>query len=379
MNDGNGSLCKALHSDPYPALDFPQTGHPKEAKRTFACTTVAAAQFLRQQHRPAQLRIWHQHAIERQCMQVKILVRGRATAGSYNVMAKATDNVGGVQTSTAVAITVGTLAITIDSPSNGAAITGDSVLISGTVLASQNSGVTVNGEVAALDANNRFYINLPLVAGSNNLTATVTTAIGQTATRAITVTSDGIAPLVQIDASPPQGIAPLTTTITVTNGGATDVNLQVNGSASGSVAAGQSASFPVTVTGPASVPITVTATDVQRNVTTRNFVLVAMDSALMDQRFKAIWGGLTDALASGEKVTAMTYFNSSAQAKYGPVFDALLPSMPQILASYSSLGRSDISSNTGEYVIGRTYRGAKRLYFIYFLLDTDGVWRIDSM
>ena len=108
-------------------------------------------------------------------------------------------------------------------------------------------------------------------------------------------------------------------------------------------------------------------------------MLVAADPVQLDQKFKAIWGGLNDALASGDKATAMTYLNGSARAKYGPVFDALMPYMPQIVASYSSLERSDISSDIGEYVIARTYNGTKRLYFIYFFLDADGVWRIDSI
>ncbi len=40
---------------------------------------------------------------------------------------------------------------------------------------------------------------------------------------------------------------------------------------------------------------------------------------------------------------------------------------------------ANVSNELGEYVIGRTINGVKQIFFIYFLRDIDGVWRLDSM
>ena len=230
-----------------------------------------------------------------------------------------------------------------------------------------------------MDANGRFYINVPLLAGANDLVATVTMANGQTLSQTITVTSDGVASDVRIDATPLQGPAPLTTTFTVTNDAATTVTVQVNGSTSGTVPAGQSASFNITLGTAASFPVTVNATDAQNNATTRNFVLVAADPDQMDQMFKALWGGMTDALVGGDKAAALSYLSSSAQLKYGPVFDALAPDFAQILPTWSLPLKGSISSVVGEYGVVTPNGSDRGLFLIYFVRGTDGVWRLDSM
>ena len=88
---------------------------------------------------------------------------------------------------------------------------------------------------------------------------------------------------------------------------------------------------------------------------------------------------MNSALIAGDKARALSYLNVQAKTKYGPVFDALIPQMSNIVTSYSPLQRVDISENIGEYAVNRTIDGVDRIFFIYFLLDADGVWRLDSM
>jgi len=86
-----------------------------------------------------------------------------------------------------------------------------------------------------------------------------------------------------------------------------------------------------------------------------------------------------NALIAGDKAKAMSYLPSQAQAKYGPVFDALRPQFANIVASYSPLASSTLSADFAEYVIKRTSSGTSRAYFIYFVRGADGVWRLDEM
>ena len=75
----------------------------------------------------------------------------------------------------------------------------------------------------------------------------------------------------------------------------------------------------------------------------------------------------------------MQHFSASAGVRYGPVFDALLPDLPQIAASFSPLLRAELGSAYAEYAVVRVIGGVKRVYMIQFVVGADGVWRIDSM
>lgn len=99
----------------------------------------------------------------------------------------------------------------------------------------------------------------------------------------------------------------------------------------------------------------------------------------MDQLFAALWGGMNDALVQGDIPAAAAFLNEGARRKYQPVFEALKPHFPEIVASYSLLRRVSISADIGEYAIVRPNKGKNQLYLIYFLRDADGVWRLDAM
>ena len=104
-----------------------------------------------------------------------------------------------------------------------------------------------------------------------------------------------------------------------------------------------------------------------------------LDGVAMDTMFTAVWNAMNIALVAGDKDTALGYLTDSAKEKYGPVFDALLPYMPDIIGSYSSLQRVSISSHVADYAINRTINGEDRIFLISFLKEDDGVWRIDEM
>ena len=78
--------------------------------------------------------------------------------GSYTVIAKATDNLGGTTTSAPVIIVVYPLSIQITSPASGVAVSANNVLVSGTFTAPAYAGITVNGVIAIVDSNGNFLL-----------------------------------------------------------------------------------------------------------------------------------------------------------------------------------------------------------------------------
>ena len=99
----------------------------------------------------------------------------------------------------------------------------------------------------------------------------------------------------------------------------------------------------------------------------------------LDQMLRAAWSGLNNALVAGDKAGALRAFNGAAQLKFGPVFDVLMPFMGEIVASYSALAQSSLTNSIGEYAVARMDGTQRRVFMIYFLRGSDGVWKIDEM
>jgi hypothetical protein len=75
----------------------------------------------------------------------------------------------------------------------------------------------------------------------------------------------------------------------------------------------------------------------------------------------------------------MQFLTAGAQVTYGSTFDALLARLPAIVSTWSSPQASLVDERFAEYGINRTIDGIDRVFLIDFVLDDDGVWRIDAM
>jgi len=221
-----------------------------------------------------------------------------------------------------------------------------------------------------------------LETGANTLTALATTREGFSAHQSIVVTSAGPAPI-EISASPYSGIAPLEVSFEVLAGSEgtiqkVDADFDGNGSVDLTIA-GPAASFQHSYTARGVYPARFVVTDAQGSTTVQQFPIVAEDAAGIDRMLRSMWSGFTTALIQGNKAEAMAFLNARAREQYGPVFDPLLPGMGAIVGSFSQLQSVSLDSNVAEYAINRTIEGVNRIYFIYYLRDIDGVWRLDSM
>ena len=303
-----------------------------------------------------------------------------ASVGSHAISAKATDSMGNVTSSAVVNIVVVaaipvTMAIT--SPTEGAVINDNRVTVTGTFQAPANSSIVVNGVAAMLSGNTFYAVDVPLQTGANTLTVMLTTIRGETVTQTLHVTG-GAPQVVQISADKSQGLAPLTVTFKVS--GVTGAYTASVSNAGGTLDQSDPAVlFKINYTTPGVYQPTVTITGSAGALTSKTFTIVVQDRAQLNQVLKSQWEGLNNALIVGDKPTALRYFNVQAQAKYGPVFDELMLKMPEIIASYSALAQVSIGDEIAEYVVVRGINGIKRPYFIYFIKDQSGIWKIDGM
>ena len=304
------------------------------------------------------------------------------TAGDYVLTAKAVDDRGAVTTSAAVAISVTSPTLTIETPLDGATIDGDRVNVSGRIDLAGSAGVTVNGTIAAIYGD-RFYANdVALTAGANVLTAALTRLDGAVATRSIGVASSG-AGLMEAEVGPTQGLVPLKTTIEVSS--RTDVEiirLDIDANGDGTFDQTLTAApwaSTVTYGGSGKTDLVLRATFSDGTVVSRSYPIVIEDRAMRDQQLRAVWSGMKIALAAGDKAAAMQYMDASLQQRYGPAIDLLLPSMAAIVGSFSDPHTMTLTNELGEYAVTRMIDGEQRVFLIYFGRNGDGLWRIGSM
>jgi hypothetical protein len=271
----------------------------------------------------------------------------------------------------------------ITTPTQNENVRDNRILVEGTYEGPSNTGITVNG-ITALISKGRFIANnVPLEVGKNTLTATLTTFNGETTTHHIDITSQGTSPSLVVNASPATGLAPLSVTFEYnfnTDTWLSSLYMDFEGDGTNDF---YTRSSLTTIQHDYNTPGIYVAkmqiTDNKGYVYRANTTVEVVSAEQMDNLFRHLWDEMNEALVAEEIDTALRYLNTAAQAKYAPVFEVLLPHMPEIVASYSPLKRVSISENMGEYAVTRTINGEMKIFFIYYLRGADGVWRLDSM
>lgn len=107
---------------------------------------------------------------------------------------------------------------------------------------------------------------------------------------------------------------------------------------------------------------------------------VAPSKAEQDAVFQRLWSDYLTAFSNGDKEAALQLMDVNAQQQLGPVIDELKQNGKQIVASFSPLLGGSVSDGTAQYAVVR--KGAAtggNTFFVSFIMDPDGVWRIDSM
>ncbi|WP_306532630.1 hypothetical protein [Geobacter sp.] len=273
------------------------------------------------------------------------------------------------------------VSVFIATPLSGTVMNGDSVIVSGTFLGPPNVGITVNGQIAGIQGNT-FYATVPLELGSNTLTATATAPNGKTAMDTVTVDSSGVAP-VKVQPTPTRGIAPLHVNFKLTINTARPLqSISVDYDGDGTydfTTADIKGPFAFTYNSPGAFQAVFDIVDDQGSHHVAKAQVVANDAVKMDAMLISVWNGMHSALLANEQAKALQYIGEYSKNKYGRVFQQLSEDMPIILNTFSPLQRMSISGNIGEYAVNRTIDGVNRIFLIYFVQDTDGVWRIASM
>ena len=276
-------------------------------------------------------------------------------------------------------LTSGPLVLSIDSPKPEANLSKSEIMVEGTV-AQQNgleTGVVVNGRIAVV-AGNRFVANrVPLEEGRNQITAIATDVNGNTETASVTVNVTLLGHYIRLTANIESGIAPLETILTL------DTSLDPT-------------RLSVTYTGPADVEFLSTSENeyrVRLNVEgTYFFTAEGTDSAgvsysdtvalsvlpkeALDTLLRGKWEGLKETLSKNDIEQAINYFVENARETYRYNFELLKDLLPVIAQDMGEIRVVDVCDQVAHYALSSYQDGMELSFYIKFVKDIDGLWKI---
>jgi len=111
--------------------------------------------------------------------------------------------------------------------------------------------------------------------------------------------------------------------------------------------------------------------------------ITVLSKQIMDTLLKNKWSAMKNAMANSDVTGSANYFNDTSREKYTEILQFLLPRLPEVAAGLRPIEADYIRQDTAEYRISRseTINGQSRdlTYFIYFVRDKNGIWKIESL
>jgi sugar lactone lactonase YvrE len=271
--------------------------------------------------------------------------------------------------------------LSITSPSSGSLIDGSSMLVQGTVSApSGEVGVAVNGVVARVNGN-RFAANqVPLVPGENTITAVATDFDGHLSSASVTVTAADHENFVDLLAVPESGTAPLTVNFSILRSMANPVvsfTLDADGDGSVDFTSGTLPdTIPFTYSQPGLYLATAGFTDNQGTRYSDTIAVSVSSLQEVDALLKNKWNGFKYTLVNQDIATSMKYITEGARPKYQGLFERFGDHLPAIAESLPDLQLIRIDGDVAAYYVKKMENGVEKAHFVYFLLDENGLWKL---
>jgi sugar lactone lactonase YvrE len=266
-------------------------------------------------------------------------------------------------------------------PANGGTINRRDVMVKGIVINNTGSetGVAVNGMVAMVYGTEFVANHVPLTEGSNTIIATATDVVGNIETASITLMSVPGEHYIDITASSESGLSPLEITLTLESSlDLTTASFTYTGPAEIEFLSAIAGEYRIKIATEGIYYFTATIKD-STNIPYQDTIAIhVLSETELDALLRSKWEGMKWALSQGKIGDALKHITKASRDKYGEIFELLAPQLPTLVSAMRGISLVGITENVAEYYIKRFQRGTDISYFIYFVVDEDGIWRIDS-
>ena len=291
---------------------------------------------------------------------------------SYGISSSSDDN--------SFATPANSIILVITFPLDNDTIPRSDTLVKGTVTNSIGSetGVVVNGFIANVYGNEFVANHVPLVEGSNTITALATDVNGNTQTASVTVNVTTPADYIKLTATPESGIAPLETILGIESSfDFTNSYLTV---IPGSVECFSTShsEYRARMTTKGLYYFTAEVTDSNGNVYTDTVGVTVLSASDLDDLLRAKWEWMRANLATGDIERALVLFDDSTKQDYRDLFNVLSTMLPTVAQEMSDIQLIEYTGGSAIFDIRTTREGTEYSFQLLFTRDLSGIWRITS-
>ena len=103
------------------------------------------------------------------------------------------------------------------------------------------------------------------------------------------------------------------------------------------------------------------------------------DANALDVLLQAKWAAFKEALRRNDVEASLQLLVGRIRDRYRPALQTLGGDLPAFAATLGDLRVISFQDGLAEAVTMRLENGQRRVYFIYFVPDDDGIWRIVSI
>jgi hypothetical protein len=224
--------------------------------------------------------------------------------------------------------------------------------------------------------------NIPLADGLNTITVTATDTAGNTATTSITVNAVTTGNYIELSANPESGISPLEVTLKIDGSfSITNSTITYTGPAQPETLYSSADEYRLRLTTEGVYYFTANVTGPDSNVYQDTVAVVVLNQITLDALLRAKWEGMKTALGNQDVSGAINYFLESSKVRYQNAFNVIIDDLPQIISGMQNIEMIYLKDNVAKYRIYRVHdiNGTPQniTYYIYFVRDANGVWKID--
>jgi YVTN family beta-propeller protein len=277
--------------------------------------------------------------------------------------------------------------VAITSPSNAATVHGRAVDVAGTFEGPVNTGITVNGVVAATVGGRFLAVAVPVEAGQNDLQAVATTMTGATATATVSVQVDPAPPPIAFEASDQVGQvgygpfrAAFRLVLDHLPSGTTPGHLMID--FDGNRFWDYEGPTPDAPSAYLYAHPGLYRAQVKLNGNTfaaERYILVR-DRIVQRSMLCDVYGYLRDRLAAQDLTGAGHAFHEDRRAEYLDLLTALGVQMPVFAQRLGTIADGQFSGSMADLLLVRDQPDETRSgYPLRLMQGTDGVWRILEM
>jgi len=219
---------------------------------------------------------------------------------------------------------------------------------------------------------------VPLTIGSNTITATATDSYGNTDTKTITVYTNDTTQQVELSANITSGISPLTVFFSASIS-FTPVSYQMDFEGDGVIdytgTAFENVSFTYNSEG-IFYP-TITTTDDQGNTYSDTIAITVLNKTEVDTLLKGKWEGMKGAMTEKDFEKSLQFFTDGSKEMYQYNFNLMYTIMDSIIQGMGDIELVEVRGNFAEYEMLVIREGEERSFYIEFIKDGDGIWKIN--